>query len=258
MGDWNGRVGEDRYRAAGCMGGFGTEDTLNQNGRRILDFCITNDLMIGNTFYNHGEDPQYTYESQDNRNKSIIDYIVHTKMLEERVQDIWVEKEAEVSTDHRLVLMEMKEAITRIKTTKKYKKINIEKLKDANTRREYHEEVEKQLGERIEESKHYELETIWKNFREIVVATAKNVCGQRKIDGGRKSSRWWNNEVKAKIKEKKKAWKKYVKTGKIGDKSIYKQKRYEAKLAAGKAKSESWEEFGKEIEREYCANRSKF
>lgn len=258
IGDWNGRIGKDTNKAIGCMGRYGTEETLNQNGKRILDFCITNDMQIGNTFFNHGKEPQYTYESQDGKHKSILDYITYTKTFEEKVKDVWVEKQAELGTDHKLILMEIEEVITRKEEAKQFIKIQTEKLRDMEIRQRYHEEVEKRLGGKLEGVKEQDLEEIWKSFKEITITTAKDICGTKKINGNRKSSRWWNNEVKAKIKEKKKAWKKYIITGKIEDKVKYIQKRDEAKQEVKKAKTKTWEEFGKEVEREYGTNKSKF
>lgn len=33
------------------MGIFGTEVNINQNGKRVLEFCIINELLIGNAIY---------------------------------------------------------------------------------------------------------------------------------------------------------------------------------------------------------------
>lgn len=48
---------------------------LNQNGKKVLNFCITNDIVIGNTFYDHDNEPQYTYESDNGEKRNIVDYI---------------------------------------------------------------------------------------------------------------------------------------------------------------------------------------
>lgn len=42
------------------MGKYVTEETINQNGNRVLDFCIPNDVQIGKTFFEHFEEPHYT------------------------------------------------------------------------------------------------------------------------------------------------------------------------------------------------------
>lgn len=64
--------------------------------------------------------------------------------------------------------------------------------------------------------------------------------------------------MKKRIKEKKKAWKKYTRTKTNGDRVIYAQKRNEAKEAVKQAKRESWESFGRKIEDNYISNQKQF
>ncbi|XP_039296210.1 craniofacial development protein 2-like [Nilaparvata lugens] len=51
MGDWNARVGNDITIGHGCLGKHGAESVLNGSGKRMLQFCIDNDLLVGNSFY---------------------------------------------------------------------------------------------------------------------------------------------------------------------------------------------------------------
>lgn len=49
------------------------------------------------------------------------------------------------------------------------------------------------------------LEEMWNTFKEIAIQKAEKVCGMKKIQKNRTSgSKWWNEEVKSKRKEKKK------------------------------------------------------
>ena len=51
MGDWNSRIGRNVERGHGSMRLHGGEKAINTNGERMIDFCIANDLLIGNTFF---------------------------------------------------------------------------------------------------------------------------------------------------------------------------------------------------------------
>jgi len=51
MGDFNARVGAQQHQTAHGIIGPNTVDKINENGRRLLDFCSINDLVICNTFF---------------------------------------------------------------------------------------------------------------------------------------------------------------------------------------------------------------
>ena len=63
MGDLNGRVGNNYQEAMGCMGRFAGERTINDNGQRIIDLCVANELLITNSLLNHKRIHQFTFES---------------------------------------------------------------------------------------------------------------------------------------------------------------------------------------------------
>lgn len=48
-GNWNARIKNDQDRAIGCRGINGK--VINRNGTKMIDFCISNYLRIGDTFY---------------------------------------------------------------------------------------------------------------------------------------------------------------------------------------------------------------
>ncbi|KAK9717911.1 hypothetical protein QE152_g23483 [Popillia japonica] len=132
------------------------------------------------------------------------------------------------------------------------------KLKNIEIRQKYYEETGKRLRRKWKEVQHQGLEELWKSFKNILSETAKEICGTKSVDTTKKSSRWWNNKVRTKVKEKKNAWKKYIKTGKKEDKKTHNLKRNEAKQEVLHAKKCYWEDFGREIEKEYQTNKGKF
>ncbi|KAK4873256.1 hypothetical protein RN001_015285 [Aquatica leii] len=62
MGDMNGRVGNNNESIERHMGQQG-ENTKNDNGRRLIDLCVGNDLVITNTKFMHKDIHKYTRES---------------------------------------------------------------------------------------------------------------------------------------------------------------------------------------------------
>ena len=71
-----------------------------------------------------------------------------------------------------------------------------------------------------------------------------------------KNTKWWNEQVKTIVKEKKRAWKRLLQTGTRQMLEEYKNKRNEAKRIVAEAKKKSWEEFGKEIEESFHENKN--
>ena len=61
-GDWNGHVGRTAVGYEDIHGGFGFGE-LNDDGERILDFAVANDLAISNTFFCKRDNHLITYHS---------------------------------------------------------------------------------------------------------------------------------------------------------------------------------------------------
>lgn len=52
------------------------ESTKNNNGERMIEFCIENDLIITNSKFKHKDIHKYTREQPSRKEKSIIDYFL--------------------------------------------------------------------------------------------------------------------------------------------------------------------------------------
>lgn len=137
MGDWNARVGKDQNRGMGCMGNQG-EQVLNRNGTKMIEFCQNNDLIIGNTMWRQEEEDKYTFVAEERNAKSVIDYIVHTRSLNEVIQNIETRKEAEIGSNHRLVVAQLRARINKTEEIS-YSRIATYKLKIPENQLKYQE-----------------------------------------------------------------------------------------------------------------------
>lgn len=74
-GNFNSNVGirDEIYRTAI---GEHEEIVRNNNGERMLDFCMMHDLIVTDTFFEHKDINKYTREVKSRGEKSIIDYIL--------------------------------------------------------------------------------------------------------------------------------------------------------------------------------------
>jgi hypothetical protein len=55
------------------------ENIGDGNGRRLIEHCIENDLIIANTFYTHKDINKITKEVQSRSEKSIIEYVYNSR-----------------------------------------------------------------------------------------------------------------------------------------------------------------------------------
>lgn len=79
------------------------ENTRNDNGNRLIDFCRLNGLIIANTFFDHKDIHKYTRKAPSRNERSIIDYILIEKSRRHLVKNIRVKRGPEIGSDHYLV-----------------------------------------------------------------------------------------------------------------------------------------------------------
>jgi len=72
MGDMNAKAGADNTHNDRKMGEHGCGN-VNENGEKMLDICIINDLGIGGTLFPHREIHKLTWCSPNGRDKNQID-----------------------------------------------------------------------------------------------------------------------------------------------------------------------------------------
>ena len=98
IGDLNARVGKRDEESSFVVGNQG-EIVRNNNGRRLINFCILNELIIANTFYQHKDIHKYTREVKSRNERSIIDYILISKRNRTDVKDVRIRRGAELYSD---------------------------------------------------------------------------------------------------------------------------------------------------------------
>lgn len=212
MGDWNSRVGNDYNRGMGCMGKHG-EETINRNGLKMIDFCRRNDLIIGNTMWEQQLNDKYTFVAEGRNAKILIDYITYTQNLTEVMQKIETKKEAEIGSNHRLVVTICLVKLLTKEATTDYSKLATYKLKNKDIEKKYQNETNKEFDKLEKEKADWALEGRWIAFKETLLTATEKICGKIKYNNNIKRTNWWNNEIKIAVKEKKTAWKKYITCG---------------------------------------------
>lgn len=257
MGDLNGRVGNDNTGIEKWLGREG-ENLKNNNGKRIIDLCMENDLVIGNTKFSHKDIHKITREEINRKERSIIDYYLIHREIWKYVKDIKVKRSAEIGSDHYLVNMVYKLMQEEIKEKKRKiikDKIKGYKLRERVTREKYH----KTLGELQKKTVYQNLDERWENYKSSLKEAAKVSCGVTKIGNGfTKRTAWWTEEIEEAVKRKKKAWKTYLSSKSQDNYDKYKTERIKVKNQIKTGKEKSWTEFGKKLTESYNENQKLF
>ena len=107
-GDFNAQVGaEDPQQWHGCLGKFALKrDTLRTSGMaiRLLDFCVANNLVLRNTFFDHKDIHLATWTGPGDRNANQIDFLIMRREQAKAMLNCRVHRGAELETDHYLLV----------------------------------------------------------------------------------------------------------------------------------------------------------
>lgn len=255
MGDLNGRVGKNNRGIEEYLGKHG-EQVQNTNGKRILELCQTNDLVVANTKFTHDNKYKFTREDHSRGIKSIIDYFLIQRGLWRAVKDVRVKPEMEIGSDHYLLILEWKMQHEECKEEQKkavQTRINNHKLRKQEVHDKYKEILETKItqGIRVEER--------WESFKKNTIDAAKEACGTSKISNKYvKKTPWWTEDIKQMVKEKKIKWGKYLQTRNPDDYNEYKRIRTTVKESIKAAKENSWIKFGNTMKNAYSENQKLF
>lgn len=269
LGDLNGRVGKKEAKTSDTIGIHG-EVIRNNNGNRIIDFCIQNNLVVMNTFFQHKDIHKYTRECKSRNERSIIDYIIVSRDVRRKIKDVKVNREAEIFSDHYLLTAKTNFGIRTKredkannnkarKTIKNTSKLVVKsyKLSDEEIARRYNDKIERIIKINKDVQK-YNLEEAWQFLKTTILNAGKEICGITKIIKYRNQTNWWNEEIREEIKRKKQRWKKYIREGTEENYKKYKEQRIKVKQLVTEAKEKSWEEFGEKMEQDYHTNQKLF
>lgn len=204
IGDVNARVGNNRV--ANVVGTNG-ETTLNNNGRKLIDFCTFNNLKIMNTFFKYKEIYKFTWEARGH--KSIIDYFITNMKTSKVIQDIRVYRSNEIDSDHYLLCAKVNfpprwlNKSNKKAPLKQEEFLKVRLLNDESIRWLYTERVKHHLNKTKNET---DIEKEWTNLQNIIKSAANESLGTVKRRNRRKYLKLWDDQIKQLIETKKKSY----------------------------------------------------
>ena len=101
-GDFNAQTGEDRNGWEATLGNFG-HGTINDNGIRLLSFTSFNNLMIGNSLFQHPLKHRLTWTNPRGEDCAVLDYVIINSRFRSSLKDVRVLRQPTCGSDHYLV-----------------------------------------------------------------------------------------------------------------------------------------------------------
>ena len=197
MGDLNAKVGRDNSGFERTMGVHGL-GIRNDNGERLCEFGQLNGLVIVGTLFPHKEIHKAAWVSADGRTRNQIDHLLIGGQWRTSVQDSRVYRGADNNSDHYLVKTNIKLRLQAHRNKRKVKpKLNVERLKDEETKKKYCAAVNNKMEEVRTDSE--EVEEMWRHQKDAYINAAEEVLGFRKW----KSKPWISDRTWNLIDERK-------------------------------------------------------
>ncbi|XP_064079513.1 craniofacial development protein 2-like [Macrobrachium nipponense] len=208
-GDLNGHVGQNNHVISRIHGGYGY-DERNAEGERIVDFPVSKDMVLANTFFTKRQEHLVTYKSGGR--SSQIDYLMYKRKGLHEVKDCKVIPGDHVSVQHRLVVMDLVMEIEQIRKKKMQwpKRIKWFKLKEIELCRQFKEKVLEELTLEIED-----VDEWWNRTMEMILRVAREILGENSGKMFENKETWWFSEevkdaTKAKESKAKKMWENWM------------------------------------------------
>ena len=251
LNDLNARVGDGEVE--GVVGSMGYQ--VKMSGKRLLDMCVEQELVIGNSFFKKKGINKYTWIRVANGRvieRALMDYVLITKRMVGRLKDVHVFRGVAAGrSDHFLVeakVVVAKEWGNRVVGCRR-EVVKLEELKKTEKKQEYQDKL-KEAYDRVKEREAGEIEEEWRLMKESLVGHASDVCGKRFVGGCmRKGSEWWNEGVKMKVEEKKRAFEGWLQSNSVEKYERYREKNVEAKQKVEEAKRMSNFKWGQDFDK---------
>ena len=240
QGDFNAKVGKGRRDD--IIGEYGLGES-NERGDRLFEWAKMNEMIIGNTWFEHHPRRLWTWLSNDDETKNQIDYILIDKRFRNGMINTKTLPGADCNSDHNLLMSKIKIKLKSTSKAVKNLKLNL-KLRKTNTaiKEQYTVEVKNRFTG-LEEIR--EVEQRWVKLKDALTQSATETVPTMKTTGKRK----WMTEEILELMEKRRL----AKPNKVRHKEINKEIKRKCDQAKEKWLNEQCEEIETELYKEPIA-----
>lgn len=207
VGDFNARVGKQDRQEPGNVIGPHTVDNTNENGKRLIDFCNINNLIVANTFFQHKAIHQASWMHPGKKVWHMLDYTLVNRKFRSSVEDVRVHRTVAgtIGTDHHLLRSKVKIHLKSRK--KKYQaipmRLDSKKLCDENVVNAFQSDIKKM--QKKTENDIMTVDKKYTNFVECIKSLGQEHFQQEKSNH-RKQKEWLTDEILDIVDKKAKAF----------------------------------------------------
>ncbi len=215
-------------------------ETSNDNGCRLIDHAVSNNMVISSTCFPHKNIHKATWISPDGLTANQIDHVLIDGRHCSNILDVRSCRGPNIDSDHYLVKVRFRARI-RTKMNKKevVKRFDIDKLKDMEIRKQYVEKLEERIIEGMEVEP-ASINDTWSRIKQEVESVAAETIGWR--TGGIRND-WYDEECKLATQAKNQARLRTLDSGATRSTKLeYKSKRNKERKLLRKKKEESEKE----------------
>jgi hypothetical protein len=204
MGDMNAKVGSDNTGYELVMGKHGLGE-MNNNGRRLADFALEHDMVVGGTIFPHKAVHKATWISPDHHTENQIDHICISRTFRRSLRDVRVWRGADAASDHHLVIAKLQLKLKRYSNQaegRRATKYNVNWLKETKIQNNFHVE----LSNRFEALQLLDDSEVAVNDRWVQMKTAwQETCEEILGRQTRESKPWISEHTLELVKERRSA-----------------------------------------------------
>ena len=199
LGDMNVKV--DNTGCERVMGKHGC-GTRNDNGERLVDFCLNNNCTIGGTIFLHKNIHKLTWKSPDGRTTNQIDHVIVNNKWRRSLLNVRVYKGADVNSDHYLLKSTIRLKLRKTPSQNQCKRrLDIEKIKIPDVKKAFKLELKSRFSalDNTDTEDHDNIQEKWNTIKKTYFEAAVDTIGYRT----KKNKEWLTSEKWGKIEERK-------------------------------------------------------
>ena len=199
LGDFNAKVGAGQKSAENGVHGLGER---NDRGERLVQFCRENELVVGNTLFNHHPRRLYTWVAPNGETKNQIDYFLVQKRWKSTLKNVKTVPGAVFDTDHNLLCSKLRNKLKNLPKGKQVKKINVEALKNEATKIKYAVEIKNRFEVLMQDTSVQDGDSLWNKAKNAMKETGEITLG--KVKKKTKGKDWISKQTLLLVEKKRK------------------------------------------------------
>jgi exonuclease III len=231
LGDFNAKVGKMGIKSAHVgTCGLGNQ---NERGEKLVDFCASNDLVIGNTWFQHHPRRLYTWISPGGRDRNQIDYVLIQRRWRTSLLNVKTRPAADCGSDHQLLCSKLKIKLKAVKKKTTVTRYDVKRIPEAFTI-----DIKNKFTSLLQLQEDYTPEELWSEM-----SSSMNEIAQKHIPKKKKIKKPWLKNDTLNIAEQRRNAKS------LGNLTLWSRLNKEFNIAAKVDKEEYLQEKCEDLER---------